>query len=345
MKISVLCNDGSPLGVCESTIEGDNFRVGVGGSELALLTMCKLWKEAGHDIVLYNNPHPKGTSSFEQCPISAFNPNEDRDILIVFRSPNPRAIIAKGKRVWWSCDQYTIGDFRQFSGYMDKVVCISPFHAEYFKNTYGIDNVVVIDLPVRMEEFELEIERKKNHLIFSSVPDRGLHNLWRIYPKIKDQIPDLSITITSDYRLWGASELNQIYRTRWLVREDVEFLGAISRSRYIQELFKSSLMVYPCTYDELFCYSVAEAQCAGVPCITTAKGALATTNMGYIYWIDPSDNRNDRVIIDHAVQLFSNPAKMDIERSIIVNMARDRFDPKRILAHWDKHVFGENNGK
>lgn len=57
MKIDVLCNDGSPLGVVEADINGGiPGRMGVGGAELALLTMCAAWKFNGHDIVLYNNP-------------------------------------------------------------------------------------------------------------------------------------------------------------------------------------------------------------------------------------------------------------------------------------------------
>ena len=39
--IHVLANDGSPLGVTEKSIFGEDGRVGVGGAELALLTMCR----------------------------------------------------------------------------------------------------------------------------------------------------------------------------------------------------------------------------------------------------------------------------------------------------------------
>src|SRR4030042_2068724 len=132
MKIEILCSDGSPLGVTEGTIWGDRFRVGLGGAELALLTMCGLWHDAGHEVVLYNNPWTQGDSRFDQRPTASFNPNDSRDVLIVFRSPNDRAIPAKGLRVWWSCDQYTVGNFKHFSSFMDKIVCISPFHANYF---------------------------------------------------------------------------------------------------------------------------------------------------------------------------------------------------------------------
>ena len=52
----------------------------------------------------------------------------------------------------------------------------------------------------------------KNRLIFTSVPGRGLDNLLRIYPTIENAIPDVSLAITSDYRLWGAVQaMNNLY--------------------------------------------------------------------------------------------------------------------------------------
>jgi glycosyltransferase involved in cell wall biosynthesis len=343
LKISVLTNDGSPLGVTETSIQGDSFRVGVGGSELAMLTMCRLWHEAGHTVTLYNNPWTPNGSVFEQKPISAFDPNGNRDFLIIFRSPNPRAIPAKGKKIWWSCDQYTVGDFQHFSEFVDKIVCISPFHADYFERTYGIKNTVVIDLPVRMWEMDQhKQERIANHLVFTSVPDRGLQNLWRIYPKIKQYVPDLTLTITSDYRLWGASELNQQHRGRWIVHEGVNFCGALPRKQYLEELSKADMLLFPCNYDELFCLSVAEAQVAGVVCISSTKGALSTTNMGHLFYVNADDPRNDRAFIDRAVEVLHNRVALEQSREIIQSVAKERFSPEKVLSCWDKLVFEGN---
>lgn len=339
LDIHVLCSDGSPLGVTEQTIYGDSFRVGVGGSELALLTMCKAWHDDGHNVILYNNPWKYGESSFEQRPVAGFDPNEKRDFLIVFRSPNPRIIPAKGRKIWWSCDQYTVGDYAHFADYVDKVVCISPFHCEYFAQVYGITKAVVIDLPVRDEIVYSNENRIPNRLIFTSVPDRGLQNLWRIYPKLKQYIPDLSLAITSDYRLWGAGELNQNHRARWIVRDNIDFLGAIPRNQYILELMKADLMIYPGVYDELFCISVAEAQMAGVVCITSAMGALKTTNMGHIFYIDSNNPHNDHIFVDRAMQVLSNRTELEISRSLISQLAKERFSLSRIKSLWNRHIF------
>jgi len=152
IKLDIITNDGSPLGVTINSLWGKDGRLGCGGAELALLTMCEGWHKRGYDVTLYNNPDEGGVGPFKQKTLSEFDPQEHRDFLIVFRSPNERIFDAEGARaegqiIWWSTDQQTIGDFKAFSKKVDKIVVISPFHEQYFKDMYGIDNATVIDLP------------------------------------------------------------------------------------------------------------------------------------------------------------------------------------------------------
>lgn len=341
MKIDILCNqepNGSFIGVTSKTVWGDSQRIGVGGAELAIITMAEEWTKAGHDVVLYNSPWEESASLFEQRPVPSFDPNEDRDVLINFRSPNIKSIPSKGLKVWFSTDQYSVGDYAKFSEYMDKIVCISPFHAQYFVERYKITDTIVIDLPVRTYDFDFSIQKVKNRVIFTSVPDRGLHNLWRMWAKIKHAVPDASLVITSDYRLWGSGANNESYRVQWMVHKDYEFLGAVNRARYLEELMKAELFLYPGNYDELFCISVAEAQFAGAYPVTSTIGALRTTNMACQIDVDASDQRNDQAFIDNAINLLRD-SDLGMYSAKISDMARERFSPEKILKQWDEKVF------
>lgn len=345
MKIDVLTNDGSPIGVTSKTIWGSEFRVGVGGAELALLTMCEQFAKRGHDIVLYNNPVERGVSPFEQRFISEFQPMDDRDILIIFRSPNIRSVPAKGLKVWWSCDQYTIGSFANFAKTVQKIVTISPFHQKYFKEVYGIHNTMVTDLPVRDDPVDETIERIPNRFLWSTVPDRGLDVLWRMWPAILRDVPDATVAITSDYRLWGAyGSLNERYKARWVAHKNVEFLGAVPRQKLLEEQRKASVMLYHSLYDELFCIAVAEAQCAGIYPITNNRAALATTNMGTVVgWENANDPHGDKFFVDEAVS-FLFDLKAEERRKELMEKARRRFSPDRIAEYWEKEIFNENTG-
>lgn len=340
MRIDILANDGSPLGVTEKTIWGDSHRVGTGGAEMGILTLCAEWTKAGHEVCFYNDPWEKGASSFEQRKINEFNPNDDRDILIVLRSPNARAIPAKGLKVWLSMDQQTVGNFAEFSHYVDKIVCISQYHADYFKNRYNIANTTVIDLPVRLDDFTgLKFDRVKNRLIFTSVPARGLENMLRVYKILKQEKPEVSMTITSDYRLWGVGASNEQFRMKWMHQQDVRYLGAIPRKQLLEEQLQADLLVYPGNYDELFCIAVAEAQCAGAYPVTSSIGALEKTNMGTVLNVNADNPACDRLCVDTVLELLSDRNILEIKRAENKVKAKIRFAPSKILERWEKEIF------
>lgn len=335
MIIHVLANDGSPLGVTEQSICGTDNRNGVGGAELAILTLCRGWHDIGHDVTFYNDPNNAKGSVFKQLPVNKFNPQEDRDVLIVFRSPSPAAIGAKGKKIWLSCDQYTVGDFRDFAGHVDHVVGISEFHSEYFKMKYGIHNMQVIDIPIRDWEYPENTEKVKNSCIFTSVPDRGLPALLPIWDKIVEQVPDATLTITSDWSLWtGNDEAMAVspYRIMWSGRKGVKYVGAVKRSELIKIQSEAEFHLYPCVYDELFCISVAESQVAGAIPITSRMGALRTTNcLGYIIDGSPMSGEFITKFVDITVKLMQSDTMMDIGYN-----ARRKFGMERILGQWEK---------
>lgn len=340
MNIDLICNDGSPLGIQRTDIHGENGRIGLGGAELALMTLCDGWHESGHHVRLYNNPKNTVGQTFAQLPLDSFEPNDNRDILIIFRSPNIRSYNAKGLKVWWSCDQYTVGSYKDFSKTVDKIVTISPFHANYFRETYEIDNTITIDLPVRTWEYE-PIEKVKNRLIFCSVPERGLGVLAKIYDVLLEKIPNISLAITSDYRLWGMpTGMNEHYIAKFLGKSGVRFLGAIPRGELIKEQLQAQILAYPCTYDELFCYAVAECSVAGAYPITPPIGALSTTNMGTLLDGNPEDMNWQKQFVDEIENKLTNQDELENRSHRLQSRSIKRFSLDRVLNEWER-VFNE----
>jgi glycosyltransferase involved in cell wall biosynthesis len=339
--IHVLCRDGSPLGVTEKSIFGEDGRMGVGGAELGLLTMCRAWQYYGNDVTLYNNPNNPLASTFKQQAINDFNPQDDRDILIVFRSPNPLIYQAKGKKVWWSCDQYTVDSFQEFAKHVDKIVTISKRHNDYFKTMYGVTNGIVIDLPVRIYEYKKDLKKKSHDCIFTSMPDRGLDELHGIWPLIVKEVPDAHLTITSDWRLWAewqSEDATLPRRLSWARHPNVTYRGAINRNELIDIQLQADLHIYPCVYDELFCIAVAESQVAGAFPVTSDVGALATTNMGRVIHGNPHDPKWVDVFVKNVVELLTDP-KLSDKQNWVREVARKRFSVEKILEQWEARVF------
>jgi len=348
MKIDIICNDGSPIGVTEKSIYGDDGGFGIGGAELALLTMCKGWHDVGHDVTLYNSPSVPDGSCFIQRGIDEFVPSDDRDVVIVFRSPNHRLTPdTKGLKVWWSCDQYTIGDFKGLAQKVDKIVTISEHHSEYFDGVYDIKNTIIIDLPVRIWEYEpIEVwpEKVPYKCIFNSIPDRGLMQLAPVWERIVDAIPEANLVVTSDWRLWDrriSPSLTFGYQKRLTSLKNVTYLGAINRRELVRHELESQLHLYPCIYEELFCISVAETQVAGAYPITSDCGAVQTTNMGKLVHGNPNSTEWQNEFVEYVIGLFQDQKRLSRLSNKVQHRALSRFSLDNILKKWDERVFND----
>ena len=343
MKIDILCNDGSPLGVTMKSLWGEDDRFGVGGAEQALLTICEGFHNRGYDVTLYNNPHEGGASPFKQKTLDEFDPQDNRDYLIVFRSPNERIANAKGRIIWWSCDQQTMGDFKVFSKRVEKIVVISKHHADYFRNMYGIENTIVIDLPVR-DDYKHDVEKVSHRCIYTSIPDRGVMQLHAAWPLIIREVPDASLIITSDWRLWDKyldKSCVQPYQLAYAGHPNVSYVGAVKRAELIQYQMEAELLLYPCIYEELFCITVAEAQVAGAIPITSQSGAVITTNsFGVQIKGSPYEPSFIEDFVQQAVSHLLDP---DLHEKQIAMQAKaiKRFSLDRILNQWEKKVLND----
>lgn len=338
LKIDLYCNDGSPIGIDPSYIYGR----GVGGAELALMSWAETMAGRGHDVRIYNSPsRPDDYDGVKYLPQGSFVPSEGRDVFVLFRSPSPHLRTTKAdKKIFWSCDQRTVGHYgRDVFPFVDKVVCISPYHVDYHKKHYEIDDdkITYIDLGVRLQDYNQEIEKVPGRCIFCSVPDRGLDLLRIMWPKIKERRPDASLVITADYRLWGSpSPRNHGHRMNWMSQPDVAFLGKISRHQLVKEQLAAVVHPYACTYEELFCISSAECQVAGATSITNDIGALATTNE---YGAMPGnilDSGWQERFIDTVVKTMD----FDELGKQISEAAKYRFDWQRICQEWEGLIEG-----
>lgn len=345
MKIGVWANDGSPLGITYDDIYARNGRIGIGGAELALFTVLEGLAKRGHEVVLFNNPE-KLTKDWEvqQAHHNQFHLYKDYfDTFVVFRSPAPIINYIKSKKkVWWSTDQATVGNFKAFSQKMDNLVLISQTHADSFWARYRIREtsklkVDILDLPVRTEEYKHIFEKEPNHFIYTSVPDRGLSFLLFLWPKIKKEIPEAKLSITSDYRLWGNMHPgNNHWKDSVETLEGIDFLGAIPREQLVELQLKADMLLYPCIYEELFCIACAEAQVAGAFPITSNFGALKTTNTTSGLLGHPKKDEFRKDFLDKVVYMSRNRKELEKERVNMIVSSTERFSLDTILNKWEE---------
>jgi glycosyltransferase involved in cell wall biosynthesis len=344
-KIDVITVDGSPKGVTPLAIENP----GVGGSELMLMSWAKKMAERGHKIRIYNNPKQIGNiEGVDYLPDSDFLPDEKRDYLISFRGVIPVGFNAYGKKIGWSTDQYTHGNYAtEWYPRIDKMIGISEFHKNDHIKRYGkiAEKMQVIDIGVFSEDYtKYKIEEKLEYqCIYSSVPDRGLSNLRQIWDELKAKIPQIKLWITGSFGLWngGISEMDMQHRLQWVGVKDVEYFGRVNRSRLTELQSKAECCLSPNGYPENFGIALAENQVAGNLLVSSDYGALETTNRTGIK-IHVQDNMFRELFIDNVYQYFQKDLahRREINRKI-QEKAINEFDWNIIIDKWEKEVFND----
>lgn len=342
MKVDILCNDGSPLKV----IPSDIYDRGVGGAELALLTFAPQLAKAGHQVRVYNNPRESGVhEGVEFLNINQYAPRQERDVVIAFRSPSPMLHSSKGRKIFWSCDQFTVGDYMiDIEPIVDHTVVISQRHYDYFVDTYlwNKDKLTVLDLGVRTWEYDIQVEAVPGRMIYCSVPDRGLEILHKMWPEIKRRVPHASLVITADYRLWGVPQAgNEKHIAMWANQPNVHFMGMVPRKQLVFEQLMAQVHAFPCLYDELFCIAVAECQVAGAVPVTSDMGALATTNRyGIQIKGNPRDENWQKEYVNRLVALFNDLPILGKYSVLCSEGGRVDFDWNTLIVAWEGILCG-----
>ena len=319
---------------------------GVGGAEASLILLARELALQGHLVDVYNNPEKiGGQNGVHYFPIEQFDYTDYADCVVIFRNPvdNISAINSPFK-IFWSCDQQTSGDYtRDIFPFVDKIICISPYHREYFNKRYFFDKekLMYFNLGVNIPDYQYEIDKEKEKLIFCSVPERGLMNLATIFPAIRKRFPNVTLHITSDYTLWGVEALNEKFKAIFSNMFQVFYYGKVSRQKLLNIQKTAEIMVYPGNYDENFCIAAAECMAAGVVPIVSDIGALKTTvgEGGIVIDGTPNDGDYEKKFVDKVCELLENRKRLK-ELSIKAReIAFKNYNWKLIARDWGTLIY------
>jgi glycosyltransferase involved in cell wall biosynthesis len=92
--------------------------------------------------------------------------------------------------------------------------------------------------------------------------------LLDLFPEVRASVPE------AELHIFGYDQAARNAAERVPLPPGVTIRGALGKRQLAAELQAAAVFVYPCTFAETFCTSVAEAQAAGLPVVTTALAAL-----------------------------------------------------------------------
>lgn len=280
MRIAFIWSKGGP-----KAWDWRNLETGLGGSEAMMVLYAQEFARQGHEVSCYVS---ESARTIDRKHDIAWGPLDDLlkwsgDVAVAVRDPRilgcvpvetpVRALLANDQ----ACADLppAVED-----GSCNLVIAISEYQAALYVGLYSLseDQIYVSSAGVEWEAFDPAPE-KEPWCLYMSTPERGLKHLMTLWPLIHQINPEARLFVTGGFELYGwppelahrgAGAIYPFLR----VLPNCEYTGPIPRSELISLINKSSVMLYPSTYDENCCIAALEAAAGGMAIVTSARAAL-----------------------------------------------------------------------
>jgi glycosyltransferase involved in cell wall biosynthesis len=207
---------------------------------------------------------------------------------------------------------YGIGDKRVVR-HIDTLLTVSHWQSQILSaySDFPLHKTFVLGNGIHPDFFQGAEKRFPKRLIYSSTPHRGLMHIPALFTQLKAKHPELEIHIFSGYDVYGASGVGQYdtLKAELEATPGVVFRGNIAQKELAREFMKSSILFYPCSYEETFCITALEAQAAGCVVVTSKHSALPETvgDAGVLVPGKPGSQEYNSSFVEATDQILKNP--------------------------------------
>lgn len=301
-----------------STGPWDGESTTVRGSETSILKLVPHLTSKYEVIVFCETPYKdskviNGVTWSHINNVIPYMDNNDIDYMICVRNPAYLRLMNKYVKTirnhyFWIHDTGIGGDslcpskiaFRKF-------IFLTNSHKAGFNEQFGLPDQLCEIIPNGIDvEYigTLKTYNKiSNRFIYSSDANRGLYNLLKMFPIIRQKLPDATLHLYCDLENTDAQCFSGAYKIQCEAQLD-EIRKIVKSSDYIvshgrtekKKLYagfaRAEYWFYPNTFVETFCITALEAQYFKCKVLCPALGALPeVVKSGIVYTKDTPDNK------------------------------------------------------
>lgn len=280
-SIAVYCGPTAETWTPKSVDEG-----GIGGSETAVVELTKRLAKLGWDVTVFNqcDAPPKGME-FDGVKYQnywTFNIADQYDVLWSWRLPELFEYDLKARlKILDMHDVMTPAEFTpERLSKIDKIFVKTNYHRSLYPLIED-DKFVVVGNGIDLTRFDAKTEKDPYRFCYTSSPNRGLDIVLKVWPKIKEALPEATLHVYYGWKTYYELEKNNPERMLWMkkVQGMMDTPGVIDHGRVGQkelaeDLLKTTYWLYPTYFPEIDCITAKEMQAAGVIPITSGYAAL-----------------------------------------------------------------------
>ena len=283
---------------------------GLGGSEYAVIKLAEQFSKNGHEVVVSGQVLDEVNEGVSYVNYSNLQGNQHFDVVIATNYIHYLQLcddmsITFDKSYFWlhNFDFYPWynGVSLDNNGFdllsdnrITRFIAVSEYQKNKLEKLYPqmVGRIKVLNNAIDPSDFDvIDIPKFDNKFIYTSAADRGLENLLKVWPRIKEMIPEASLWIASPPY---AMEWYEDYITE---SDSIYFLGNLPPSELYKQIKSAEYWIYPSQYDETYCITALEMMMGKVKIVSTDTGNLINLLMGKGGMIStPSDS--DRLVDD-----------------------------------------------
>lgn len=338
------------IGNCWQRWDPDSVKLhGSGGSEIAVINMCRLLHLQGNEVTVYGMPVKE--SVYDGVTYLDHSKYKNLECDLLLSSRNPWAVDAHfnikfKKSILWMHDAHMGTHFSpERLEKFDKVFALSNWHANLLKQMYPFlppEKIIITSNGIDTSLYNKHIPKKYYKLIYSSSPNRGLDVLLNIWQDMIKIIPFMELHVYYGFDILkltlqnNPEELKKISNLENLCKTttNVFLHGRVCPEELADAQLSSGIWAYPTSFYETSCITAMEAQAAGLDIITTPIGALPETigNNGTFVNGDSNSRKYQNEFKEKLFQAILKPNQK--EKLLIKKYAKDNFDWQHVANKW-----------
>lgn len=328
---------------------------GIGGSETAVIEMGRLLAKRGHEITVYGDCEDmEGVYDGVQYLDAPKFRDIRCDILIASRRPDAFDDIynVQGKvQILWIHDVHcgsALSHERMLK--IDKIFCLTNWHKNNVLETYNYvteDQIIVTRNGINIERFNQKIKRNPHKAVYSSSPDRGMEVVVRVWPKIRERVPDAELHVYYGFQTWETTsdkgQLELIATLKKLLKDNekygVVYHGRVDQETLAKEYLSAGVWPYSTWFSESSCITAMEAHAAGLRMVTSPTAALTETvgERGMLIEGDWLSQEYQSKFIDAVCEQMLKAG--DEDRVALQQYAKAHFTWSSLSEDWEKMFF------
>jgi len=249
----------------------------VGGADFQLKKLIQILKKQKHKVTTYTttDTQKKGTYNW----LEAYKHKLECDIFIVYRKALVLPNIKTKYKIFYTQDLTNtpcydgLREHPEYLEQFDRIICLTNFHKEHLLKELKINiPISIIGNSTEKTDYKPHKVKEKN-FIYCSAPHKGLIALARIWKQLYKQLPEYKLHIYSSFKLYGNKDKDHDNFEKIKKLKGIKYHEITTRKELKEQMKKSKLMLYPCTYPETYGNVFNEAMSVRLPIITSNIGS------------------------------------------------------------------------